>query len=167
MIFAGLACGLLMTPAVATPQQTVPQPDQEPAQYVQPSLPFDGMWEGIIHFDKEAFLTPTGTPDKGLKYRLEISGLVVRVFIEEDSKFVEVKPGLFHIAPVETNAVFFASEAAPDSWVESVVFTATQRDAKTLIVQLVRVVNNRSLPLDDKQSKFAARGAGDFSKVAP
>jgi hypothetical protein len=166
-IAAGLLLGLLVRPALAIPQQAAPQVGEQPPQVMQQTLPFDGVWEGAIYFDKEAFLSATGTPDTGVKYRLEISGPVVRAFLEEDGKFVELKPGLFHIAPVETNAVIFATEASPDSWVESVVFTVTQKDARTLLVQLARVVNNRTLPLSDKESKFATRGAGEFSKAAP
>jgi hypothetical protein len=159
-IAVGLVLGLLMRPVFAIPQQIVPQPGEEPVQNLQQTVSFDGVWEGTIFFDKEAFLSSTGTPNTGVKYRLAISGPVVRTFIEESGNFVELKPGLFHIAPVETNA-------APDSWVESVVFTVTQKDAKTLIVQLSRVVNNRTLALSDKESKFATRGAGEFSKVTP
>ncbi len=164
-IAAALILGLLAGPAFAIPQQVVPQPGEELVQDVQQAVPFDGVWEGTIYFDKEALLSSTGTPDGGVKYRLEISGPIVRAFIENSGKFVEMAPGSFHIAPVETNAVIYATQAAPDSWVESIAFTVTQRDANTLIVELSRVVNNRHLPLSDNQSKYATRGAGEFKRM--
>jgi len=128
---------------------------------------FDGTWEGIIHFDKEAFLVESSTPAAGLPFRLDIHGAVVRVFIREDHGFVEAKPGAFHIAPVSANAVIFATDAAPDdSWVESWTFTVT-RKGDSLFVEYSRLVNNTGAPEGEKGSHFATRGEGEFKIVQP
>jgi len=144
-------------------------PEQEPAPGSQKIVPFDGVWEGSIFFDKEAFLAPTSTPAEGAPMRIEIHGPVVRVFAKEvGGDFEEVKPGLFHIAPVSTNAVIFATqdEAMSSGWVESWVFVVTQKDEHTLVVEYSRLVNNVETPPSDPQSKFGTRGVGEFKLVS-
>ncbi|HTW34420.1 MAG TPA: hypothetical protein VMD53_07375 [Rhizomicrobium sp.] len=142
--------------------------EQEPVQAPLKIPPFDGVWEGLIFFDKEAFLAPTSTPAEGEPMRIEIHGAVVRVFAKEGSDFKEAKPGLFHIAPVSTNAVIFATqdEAVSSGWVESWVFVVTRKDEHTLIVEYSRLVNNVETPPSDPESKFATRGAGEFKLVS-
>jgi hypothetical protein len=118
-------------------------------------------------FDKEALLTATSTPAGGAVMRIEIHDAVVRVFVKVGDNFSEVKPGLFHIAPVETNAVIFATESAPGAWVESWAFVVTQKDDHTLIVEYSRLVNNVGVPLSVSESKFGTRGTGEFERTAP
>lgn len=134
-------------------------------QQVQEPVPFDGTWEGNILFDKEAFLASTSTPPEGVAFRFEIHGPVVQVFIEEDGKFGESKPGAFHIAPVGTNAVIFATDSAPDAWVETWTFVVTQKDDHTLTVEYTRLVNNVGSMPDSPEKIFGTRGIGDFKLV--
>jgi hypothetical protein len=158
---------LLLSSAVAQaseppPAQIVPQPGEEQQQ----AADFDGVWRGRIHFDKEALLTATSTPEVGLSYRIEISGSVVRVSLDQDGLFSEVMPGAFHIAPVMKNAVIFGSQYSA-GWTETWVFVVTQKEPNTLIVNFTRVVNNNGVPLGDPDSKFSTRGVGDFQRVSP
>jgi hypothetical protein len=136
-------------------------------------MSFDGVWQGVIHFDKEAFLSKEGTPADGTTFRIEIHGPVVRVFYIEPTgpgELQEFMPGAFHIAPVISNAVIFGTHFAPPSslyWVETWVFTTTLKDQNTLLVQYSRVVNNVGMPPDQDGSKFATRGYGEFKRVSP
>jgi hypothetical protein len=164
-LWAALAISLLGPgSARATPDPAnQPPPQSGPFQQV---VPFDGTWAGTIVIDKEALLSATGTPPAGIPMRIEIHDAVVRVFIKEGDAFAEVKPGLFHIAPVEANAVIFATEASlADGWVESWVFLVTQKDDHTLIVEYSRLVNNVGAPLSDEDSKFGTRGVGEFVRL--
>jgi len=155
---------LLLGSAHATPDPAN-QPQQQPGPF-QHVVPFDGVWEGSIVIDKEALLVAASTPAGGLPMRIEIHDAVVRVFIKEGDAFVEVKPGLFHIAPVEANAVIFATEASvADGWVECWAFVVTQKDDHTLIVEYSRLVNNVGTPLSDENSKFGTRGVGEFVRL--
>ncbi|HEY0300964.1 MAG TPA: hypothetical protein VGC36_06515 [Rhizomicrobium sp.] len=137
------------------------------AQPARAAGPLDGRWQGVVTFDKEAFLAETSTPAAGTTFRIEIDDSIVRVFVLKNGGLVETKPGLFHIAAAATNAVIYANEATPEAngWVESRVFVVTPKDDDTLIVQYVRVVNNRGLPGSDPQARFATRGAGAFGRV--
>jgi hypothetical protein len=163
--FAFLA--LLFLPAIAQaseppPAQVVPQPgeqSQEPAN-------FDGMWEGKIFFDKEAFLAATSTPAAGTPVRIEIHGVVVRVFMDDGTGFSEAMPGSFHIAPVMGNATIFGTSFS-DVWTETWVFVITHKDPDALLVNYTRVVNNDGVPLTDPYSKFSTRGYGELKKSAP
>jgi hypothetical protein len=150
--------------AGATPDPaSQPSPQAGPFQQV---VPFDGVWAGTIVIDKEALLVASSTPAEGLPMRIEIHDAVVRVFIKEGDAFVEVKPGLFHIAPVEANAVIFATEASYTAgWVESWAFVVTQKDDHTLIVEYSRLVNNVGAPSSDPDSKFGTRGVGEFVRL--
>ncbi|MBS0470778.1 MAG: hypothetical protein JSR60_06880 [Proteobacteria bacterium] len=128
--------------------------------------PFDGKWSGVIHFDKEAFLLESSTPAGGLTMGLDIHGPVVRVTVREKDGDEEVKPGLFHIAAVQSNAVIFATEAAPgDSWVESWAFVVTCTDDKTMRVEYVRLVKNPGPGDDGAPETFATRGEGTFERT--
>ncbi len=138
-----------------------------PAAPADDAPPFDGTWEGIIHFDKEAFLLESSTPAAGTAFRLEIHGPVVRVFFREKDDFEEAKPGLFHIAPVSANAVIFASDASADgAWVETWTFAVT-RKGPSLFVEYQRLVNNLGVPEGQAGSHFATRGEGEFKIVKP
>jgi len=164
ILLGGLA--IVAVPANATAENGAGSPsEQSPAPQVV--APFDGVWEGKIFFDKEAFLAPTSTPAEGTDFRIEISGPVVRVFVKEAQGFQESKPGAFHIAPVETNAVIFASDSAPEAWVESWTFAVAQKDADTLIVEYSRIVENRSAAIDARERTFATRGFGEFKRAVP
>lgn len=163
------ALGAALAVSLVGSAWATPDPANQPPQQAGPFqqvVPFDGTWEGTIVFDKEAFLVATSTPAEGLPMRIEIHDAVVRVFVKEGDDFVESKPGLFHIAPVQANAVIFATEASPgDGWVESWVFVVTQKDDHTLIVEYSRLVNNVGTPLTDPSSKFGTRGVGEFERV--
>ena len=135
-------------------------------QGAQVAVPFDGVWEGKIAFDKEGFLTDTGAPRDGVDFRIEIHGAVVRVFTKDGGLFSEAKAGAFHIAPVGTNAVVFATDSQPGAWMETWIFALTQRDDHTLTVEYSRLVNNLGLLRDDPQKNFGTRGAGEFTRVA-
>jgi hypothetical protein len=100
--------------------------------------------------------------------RIEIHGVVVRVFAQDGSNFQEVMPGGFHIAPVQANAVIFATDFAQQGgWVETWAFAVTLKDDHTLIAEYSRIVNNVGVPADQPESKFAARGTGEFKRAAP
>jgi hypothetical protein len=160
-VFAAL---FSLTPVLAVSN---PHPDAAQTQASAQVYPFDGIWEGTILFDKEALLAATSTPAAGVPMRVEIHDSVVRVFMNDGEGFSEVKPGLFHIAPVSANAVIYATESAQGGpWVESWVFVVTQKDDHTLIVEYARLVNNVGTPLSDPSSKFGTRGAGEFQRVS-
>jgi len=130
------------------------------------SVSFNGSWQGKIFFDKETFLAETSTPTSGLDIRIKVADEVVRVFFVTPTGPEESMVGAYHIAPAHENAVIYATEVAQDGpWVETNVFVVTQKDKDTWIVQYVRVVNNVHLPLSERDSKFAARGAGEFKRV--
>lgn len=158
---------VLNTEPVAAALESTLQPAVPPPQSVQVAVPFDGTWEGTIFFDKEAFLNKTGTPPEGLVVRIEIHDAIVRVFLKSDGDIAEMKPGAFHIAPVETNAVIFATDAAPEAWVETWAFVVTQKDKNTLIVEYSRLVNNVGVSSDLPESKFGTRGTGEFKRIDP
>jgi hypothetical protein len=127
---------------------------------------FDGTWQGVVYFDKEALLKETSTPAGGAAMRIDVHDPVVRVYFMENNVPTEVNAGTFHFAPVETNAVIFGTEESPkDGWVETWTFVVTQKDSDTLLVQYVRVVNNIGTPLSDENSKFATRGQGEFKRI--
>jgi len=160
---ATLAVVLLFAfPAIADVNKTA-QPIQDSTPQLDPSL--DGKWQGVINFDKEAFLAKTSTPDTGVTFRIEVDDSVVRVFVQQDGSFEEAKPGRFHIAHVSTNAVIYATDEDLGIWVESWAFVVTKKDANTLIVEYTRLVNNVATPLSEEGSKFATRGAGEFKRV--
>jgi hypothetical protein len=129
---------------------------------------FNGTWQGKIDFDKEAFLAETSTPAAGQVFRIVIHDEIVHVYIKEKDAFEEAFEGMFHLARVSANAVIYATQTLPDApvpWVETWVFVVTQKDANALIVQYVRLVNEVDAPpLSIPQSKFAARGAGEFKR---
>jgi hypothetical protein len=156
-----LAMFLGATPALATAQTTpAAGAPTEPAS-------LDGTWQGTIHFDKEAFLADTSTPAAGVRFRIEIHDVVVRVFIEENGTFTEAKPGMFHIAPVAANAIIFATQQGNDAWLESWCFVVTAKSRDLMIVEYTRLVNNYTMSHDEKGADFATRGAGEFSRVTP
>ena len=154
----------IAVPASATTEIGSHLPSQ--LQGAQVAVPFDGIWEGKILFDKEAFLGPGSTPIDGAEFRVEIHGAVVRVFAKMEGEFSETKPGAFHIAPVGVNAVIFATDAQPDSWVESWTFVVSQKDNRTLVVEFSRLVNNLGLLRDDPQKNFGTRGTGEFKLIS-
>jgi hypothetical protein len=136
----------------------------QPRKVYQP-IPFDGVWEGSIDFDREAYLAPQSTPLEGKIFRIEIHGAVVRVFQKVNGSMEEIKPGAFHIAPVFASAVVFATDSDPDNWVETWVFVVSQKDGQTLRAEYSRLVNNVGVPRDDPQSIFGTRGTGEFWRV--
>ena len=158
---AGLAIMSAAPPALATANTT---PATNAA--VEP-VSFDGTWQGTIYFDKEGFLADTSTPVTGVRFRIEIHDVVVRVFIEEDGAFKESKPGRYHIAPLSANAVIFATDEDEGNWVESWSFVVTVKGKDLMIAEYTRLVNNVSVPHGEKGSEFATRGAGEFSRVTP
>ena len=162
--FSAIVTVWIAGPAGATPETVLHPTESQPAQKI---VPFDGVWEGTIVFDREALLTATGTPAAGIPMRIEIHDAVVRVFVKDGNDYSEAKPGLFHIAPVSANAVIFATQESPeDGWVESWVFVVTQKNEHTLIVEYSRLVNNVGTPLSDPNSKFGTRGMGEFELVS-
>jgi hypothetical protein len=140
-----------------------------PSAQAEETLSFDGNWQGLIFFDKETFLAETSTPTAGQTFRLEIHGDVVRVFIVASDGAEESKPGAYHIAAVSANAVIYATTSSinddGEGWVESWAFVVTRKNSDTLVAQYVRLVNNVHLAPDEKESKFAARGAGELKLV--
>jgi hypothetical protein len=156
---------LAPVPALAdTPPSVANATDQADQQPQQPAN-FDGVWEGKILYDKEAFISDTATPAAGEPMRLEIHDAVVRVFIaeQEGAPLTEFIPGSFHIAPVMANAVISATQYSA-VWTETWTFVVTKKDNDTLIVNFVRVVNN-NVPLSQPESKFFTRGYGEFKLV--
>ncbi len=154
---------LFASPAMASVDKTV-QPGEGNTPQLDPSL--DGVWQGTINFDKEAFLAKTSTPDAGTVFRIEIDDSVVHVFVQHNGSFEEAKPSRFHIAHVSVSAVIYATDEDPGAWVESWAFVVTKKDANTLIVEYSRLVNNVEVPPNEDGSKFATRGAGELSKVS-
>ena len=141
VVFAAM---VLPSPVFAIPNTAAPPAESPAPQKQTPS--FDGLWQGVIKFDKEAFLADTSTPPAGKTFRLEIHDVVVRVFAEEGGTMTEAKPGKFHIAQVDANAVIFATDSDPGAWVESWVFVITKKDDNALIAEYSRLVNNVATP---------------------
>jgi hypothetical protein len=130
----------------------------------------NGLWQGVINFDKEAFLSQNGTPAEGRAYRIAIDGEDVHLFLAHDGGFFENAEGAVHIAQVKSNAVIYATAFSPPSadgvyWVETWTFTVTLKDADTLLAEYVRVVHNVGVPAGAESASFATRGAGEFKRV--
>ena len=87
-----------------------------------PSL--DGQWQGVIKFEKDAFLADSSTPAAGTVMRIVIDGKDAHVFVlQPPGVFDEERPGLFRVARSQSNALIFTIvHALPDSgtWVEYV-----------------------------------------------
>lgn len=134
----------------------------------QPALaqnfgPLDGTWEGdLTRLDAD--------PEKRVAgwQRIVIQDYQAHVYYrDKEGKIVEVKPGKFQVQKLISNAIIAAIDTATDSdgrWVETWVFAATQKDAKTLIVNFTRQVNNVNLPLDKQYSKFAYFREGELTR---
>lgn len=136
-------------------------------EYVTSVGILDGTWEGNLDPVSAAGLSPTRL--RGV--RLVISGQSVRVFIPNDGSPREIKPGTFTIQRDGTNAVITSIEADPgrprnEGWVETWCFVITLRDADTLIVNFVRVVNNNDAPADQTSARFSQIASGDLRRVA-
>lgn len=136
--------------------------EQSRVQKREVPVPFDGTWNGTLFFDKQGFPATGSAPPASMNLRIDIHGEVVRVFINEDGRLAEVKPGMFHIAPVAANAVIYATEAGGGEWDETWDFAVTQKDARTLLVEYVRVVNNLGMRPSEPESRFGSHATGEF-----
>ena len=132
------------------------------------SFSFNGVWQGRIKFDKEAYISPSSTPADGQLFRIEIRDGAVVVRALTNGNFDEIKPGAFQFVPYKASAVIFAIDSGePDHgvyWVETWVFTVTLKDSNTLLVEYARMVNNVGAPPEQDGSKFATRGIGEFKR---
>jgi hypothetical protein len=129
---------------------------------------FDGNWHGFFSFAQAPLSWAKAKPGAGLNFRLVVDGANVRVFIVQKDRTVEFKPGAFHISAYMTNAVVFATDSGSDeegTWVETVAFTLTQKNATTLLADYSRVVNNLNLPSTSDHSKFAVVGIGELKRA--
>ena len=138
----------------------------------KPSADFgglDGAWEGDLTFLQGA--TPHQTQPKTGRYRITIQGTTVRVYVILSDDVREVKSGRFHMEDLMTNAVIFAifaTDSGKDdegTWVRHWMFSLTEKDKDTLLVNLSRMVNNVDLPLTSDHSKFANEAIGELRRV--
>lgn len=128
----------------------------------------DGSWEGELTFLQGANLNQT-QPRTG-RYRITIQGTSVRVYFILSDDVKEVKSGKFHMEDLMTNAVIFAMDSGKDdegTWVETWVFSLTEKDKDTLLVNFSRMVNNIDLPLTSEHSKFAKEATGELKRLPP
>lgn len=127
----------------------------------------DGSWEGELTFLRGATLwSPSKTT--GLRDRITIQGTSARVYAIYSDRAEEVKPGSFHMEQLMTNAVISATDSGKDNegtWVETWVFSLTQKDKDTLLVNFSRIVNNIDLPLENDHSKFAVAASGELKRL--
>lgn len=135
-----------------------------------PEIPVEtlnGTWEGE--------LSPVDYRNVSIADRSKLAPAWLQMIIKErdarvlikssDGKLEEVKPGLFKVARQISNAAVIAIDSGTDddgTWVETWLFAVTAKDKNTLLVQLVRQVNNINLPLTVDYSKFACTWAGDL-----
>ena len=171
-IVVWLVCGALVfaqTSSTATQQKQGVPPSSNAAQPNTMGVDFgslDGTWEGDLAFLQGATLSQK-EPATG-RYRITIQGSAVHVYMVRPQDLREVKPGLFHIERLMTNAVISASQSGQDNegtWVETWVFTVTQENGTTLLTNFARVVNNIDLPLSNDHSKFAKEAAGELKLI--
>ena len=127
----------------------------------------DGSWEGELTFLRGATLwSPLKTT--GLRDRITVQGTSVRVYAIYSDRAEEVKPGSFHMEALMTNAVISATDSGKDNegtWVETWVFSLTEKDKDTLLVNFSRIVNNIDLPLGNDHSKFALAATGELKRL--
>lgn len=157
---------LVLSPAAAPAWGTQDQP-KTPAE--MPAQRFNGTWEGQ--------LSPVDSRDLRTTDRSKLAPATVQLIIEEpdarvfaksaDGKLEEVKPGEFKVARRISNGAIMAIDSGTDddgTWVETWLFAVTAKDKDTLLVELVRQVNNVNLPLTTDYSKFANTWAGELKR---
>jgi hypothetical protein len=134
-----------------------------------PSETLNGTWEGEL---SPVDYRNTGIADLSklapARLQMIIKGSRARVQIKSnDGKLEEVKPGEFRVARRISNAAVIAIDSGEDddgTWVETWLFAITAKDNDTLLVQLVRQVNNINLPVTVDYSKFACTWAGELKR---
>jgi hypothetical protein len=122
----------------------------------------DGSWEGELTFLQEATLHQTKA--KTGRYRITIQGTSVRVYFILSDDVREIKSGKFHMEDLMTNAVIFATDSGKDNegtWVETWVFSLTEKDKDTLLGNFSRMVNNIDLPLTSAIARLRLRLLGN------
>ena len=128
----------------------------------------NGTWEGALAGINGAGVS-TAPADFG-QMRIVIRDGIAQVFLKHNNDLEEVKPGDFQVVHYLTNAVVMSIDTGHDQdgqWVESWVFTVTQKDANTLLVQFCRQVNNLDMPANAKGSKFTIAAAGELRRITP
>ena len=167
-----LHCVLLLpqnAPPPLQPQQS--QSNDITSNNEKPSAGFgglDGSWEGELTFLQGATLHQTQA--KTGRYRITIQGTSVRVYFILSDDVRESKSGKFHMEYLMTNAVIFATDSGKDNegtWVETWVFSLTEKDKDTLLVNFSRMVNNIDLPLTSDHSKVALEATGELKRLPP
>lgn len=137
----------------------------------QSSNSLDGTWEGKLEVVYDSSSNDPES-DKRVKaayakspFRISIDGQRAGVYFGDE----EVKPGLFQSQAYMSNAVIFASSAGEDRdgrWLETWNFTVTEKNSKTIIACLSRVVNNLDRAETKDGSKFVLVAAGEFHRTS-
>lgn len=171
-IVVWLVCGGFLFAPTSSPAS---EDKQEGPAVSNPTLPnamngvlgsINGAWEGDLTFLQGATLSQKEPVTA--RYRITIQGSAVRVYMVRPKDVKEVKPGLFHIERLLTNAIIYAIQSGEDSegtWVETWVFAVTKQNETTLLTNFSRIVNNVDLPLSNDHSKFAKQAAGELKLI--
>jgi hypothetical protein len=140
---------------------------------------FDGAWSGTVKlidpntYNPVPVVTDPSKPWQDLELAIEIEGQTARVYVRNNDKLTEVKPGAFGAATHRTNAIVAASDSAlaPDQtagWVETWNLTLTHKDDDALYVFWMRAANNYHLPaMSNESARFFAVGSGELTRTEP
>lgn len=128
-----------------------------------PSGTIDGVWKGRLAIAQTS----------NAEASREFEELPLQLTIQADKADVvfrdkSVKAGKFKVVTVGASAVVFAIDSGTDedgTWIESWVFSTTQKDAGTLIVNLSWMVNNTNLAPDNKIGRLHAIAVGEFRRM--
>lgn len=125
-----------------------------------------GTWEGTLGVLYEPGNVPKSPETFTL--RIEISELSVRVFLKQDDKWIDAKPGAFRVQRYRSNAIMAAMDSGNDEdgvWVETWNITVAPKGNDTLLAIYARLVTNEDLPVTSEHKTFGVAGKGELHRV--
>ena len=124
----------------------------------------DGVWEGTLQQLTGNLIVEKKFPDSDLK--IVVNGEESAVFVKENGKWDEVKPGKFTVTRHKTNAVILAIDSGDNKhWVETWNISVTSKEPNVLLIYLVRVVNNYILYSGEETDRFTFIYSGTLKRV--
>ena len=103
----------------------------------------DGTWEGTLTRIHGAGLDPKDYPEQ--TWRIAVQGETVRMFIQRDGKFLEIKPGKFRMIRDLNNTLIYSLDSGSDSdgpWIETEVWSILKKSPTTLGITFAGAINN-------------------------
>ena len=126
----------------------------------------NGAWEGTLGVLYEPGKEPKSPETFTL--RLEINDQSVRVFLKQDGKWINAKPGAFRIQRYRANAVLAAIDsgnAEDGTWTETRNIAVAPKSDDTLLAIYARLVTNEDLPVTAEHKTFGVAGKGELNRV--